>query len=130
MTFTAQLKRFATKAKKKPVEAQRKIFIELSSRIIQRTPVDTGRARANWNAAIGGADTSITDATDQSGSKAISDATVTAVSNGKGQTLYLTNSLPYIQRLEDGWSQQAAQGMVKLSALEFQQITQVVVRGL
>lgn len=130
MSFAAQLKRFAAKAKQKPAEAQRKIFTELSRRIIMRTPVDTGRARANWMPAVGAPDLSTTEGRDPNGSTSVANATLVALQVGMDQTLYLTNALPYIQRLEDGWSQQAPAGMVKLSALEFRQITQVVVKGL
>ncbi len=33
---------------------------------------------------------------------------------------YITNNVPYAQRLEEGWSGQAPQGMISLVAMEFQ----------
>jgi len=36
--------------------------------------------------------------------------------------IYLTNNLPYAQRLEEGYSQQAPAGMVALTIQEFQAI--------
>ena len=40
---------------------------------------------------------------------------------GAGGVTYLSNSLPYAVPLENGWSKQAPQGMVKLTAQEFPQ---------
>ena len=34
----------------------------------------------------------------------------------------LTNNLPYAQRLEYGWSQQAPQGFVRVNVSRFQQL--------
>jgi hypothetical protein len=39
-----------------------------------------------------------------------------------GLVFYLTNNVPYAQRIEDGWSRQAPNGLVALTAVEFQQI--------
>jgi hypothetical protein len=39
-----------------------------------------------------------------------------------GTIMYLTNNVPYAQRIEDGWSRQAPTGLVALTAMEFQQI--------
>lgn len=130
MSFTAQLKRFADKAKRRPVEAQRQIFIELSRRVIVRTPVDTGRAKANWLPAIGQPVLATTEATDKAGTQTVAKVAATAAAVKGDQTLFLTNSLPYALPLEYGHSQQSPQGMVRISAREFQGITKVVVTGL
>lgn len=43
-----------------------------------------------------------------------------------GHRFYIANSLPYAFRLEmDGWSQQAPNGMVRLTGLEFDSIIKV-----
>lgn len=39
-----------------------------------------------------------------------------------GKKFYIMNNLPYAHRLEDGWSKQAPQGMVALTAVEFSAI--------
>jgi hypothetical protein len=43
-----------------------------------------------------------------------------------GQTIFITNSLPYAQRLEYGWSKQAPLGVVRITAVEFQSIARQV----
>lgn len=107
-------------------EVMRGTALELQSRIMQRTPVDTGRARANWNATTGSANTT-TDlgateadvpAKQQEGSELIR---VTGFANG--EHLFLANGLPYIESLENGSSAQAPSGMV---ALTIEELTPVV----
>jgi hypothetical protein len=43
-----------------------------------------------------------------------------------GDTITLVNNLPYAQRLENGWSGQAPNGMVSLTAQEFQQVVRQI----
>lgn len=84
-------------------------------RLVHTTPHDTGRARAQWNVAIGAPDTSVTEETDYEGDTTIAKgqaiiaaATVLA----PGTPITITNSLDYIKALNDGWSGQQAAGMV------------------
>ena len=47
-----------------------------------------------------------------------------------GQTIFITNSLPYAYRLEyDGWSRQAPAGMVRVTVVEFAQRFERAVRA-
>ena len=90
---------------------------ELGRRIMRRTPVDTGRARANWNASIGAPDTTTTENT--SFMSALSN--LQSVSAGfdlfKGQEFWISNGLPYIQPLENGHSAQAPKGFMVRGAV-------------
>ena len=105
----------------------RALALEGHKRLMQKTPVDTGRARANWNVAIDAPDRSIrpvkADA-GQSGTdwaairEAQAEGLTTIAEFRAGQVLYLTNAVPYVPRLEDGHSKQAPQGMVKLTVAE------------
>ena len=86
--------------------------------IIEGSPVDTGRFRANWVLGVGTRNTSITDATDQTKMGAGSakstqilqdvDKTLTGISFTKGtaKKLFITNNLPYAEALEAGHSSQ------------------------
>lgn len=69
----------------------------LYSSIVKKTPVDTGRARANWNISAGSPDLSVSDETDKGfkNPKSVPDA--------PGDTpIYISNNLPYISTLEFG----------------------------
>lgn len=120
-TFALNLAKQIKAANDKAESIVKVTMIELFSRVIQKSPVDTGRFRANWNCSIGSPDLSTSQEIDHSGSGAISKATSTVVSYTlNGQSVFLTNNLPYADRLENGWSKQAPNGMVRLSVMEIQ----------
>lgn len=100
-------------------EAIRRAVVDVSSRIIKRTPVDTGRARGNWIPSIGAP---VLNSVSEKGlpeSTVISNV-IKQSNSATGNVFYLTNNLPYIGRLEyQGWSKQAPRGMVRVTVLEF-----------
>lgn len=102
-------------------EAVEFIGLEAFKRIVQKSPVDTGRFRGNWNADIGGMNTAITETLDKSGGPTISRAvgSLSAYSTMDGYPdINITNGLPYAVRLENGYSGQAPGGMVALTITE------------
>ena len=107
-------------------------LLDLSRRVVLRTPVGNpslwqgppppgytgGQARGNWQASIGSPASGTTEATDRSGTATIS-GIAGDTHQAPGNVWYLTNNLPYIGKLEfDGWSTQAAEGMVRVSLRE------------
>ena len=101
----------------------RATLFEVSAAIIKDTPADTGRARGNWQASVGrGATGEVSVGSVRSGeAKAIADVNQT-VSVAVGDLYYLTNNLPYIERLEYGWSKQAPGGMVRKNMQNFNRL--------
>lgn len=122
MNFGDQIAAFAGETEHKMDLAFRKIALEMFSRVILNTPVKSGRARANWQIAIGSVPNGVLQLEDKSGSATISAADAAAAGLKAGDVIYLANNLPYIQRLEDGYSGQAPAGMVGLTVQQFQQI--------
>lgn len=121
-SFRLDLERFAEKAGDRATEVVRKVAIEVLSSVVLKSPVDTGRFRGNWNVAYGGIDYSTDSAEDKNGSAAIyRGVSYLLSSNLPGATIYITNNLPYAHRLEDGYSKQAPNGMVRLTVVEFNQ---------
>lgn len=102
----------------------RKIGLEALSRIVLKTPVDTGRARGNWLVQIGGAGIEVTSEIDSSGAVTIakgSNVIGTFKLKDGDQIISLYNNLPYINRLENGWSKiQAPAGMVAVTVAELE----------
>ena len=126
MTFAADIRRFTGKTEKALDKTVRAITFALFREVIQRTPVDTGRLKGNWQTSTGApAVTTITRA-DPSGAAAI--AEVVTNGGGWGSTTYLTNALPYAQRVEyDGWSHtKSPEGMVRVS---FARINSIVAKA-
>lgn len=86
--------------------------------IVQQTPVDKGTAKGNWLVSVGYPNHSVTDKQDRGGSATISagQAKITPESVRKG--VWITNNLPYINRLEYGHSQQQPTGWIRRNIKE------------
>lgn len=121
-SFEQSIENFIKKARKNPEIVVRQITIKLYSAIILASPVDTGRFRMNWQATYKNPATGILIADDPSGSRAINRITQFVISNPKWDEFRLTNNLPYAERLEYGYSQQAPAGMVRVNVARFQRL--------
>ena len=93
-------------------EQVRSATIGLFTGIRKMTPVDTGRARGNWQCTIGSPFVGEND--NGSNSQIIS-----TIPEHAGSVVYLSNNLPYISALEYGHSKQAPAGMVRVSIARF-----------
>lgn len=130
--------KLAAKVKQDVDNVVKAVTLETFSRVILRTPVDTGRARANWIASWDSWTPITNIATDPSGAAAIKEAEVKILRAPVGGVMYLTNSLPYAATLEyggypnppkggkgkteGGFSRQAPQGMVRVTVEEVEGI--------
>jgi len=104
-----------------PEKVVRGTLLDMTSKIIKRSPVDTGRFRGNWQASFGTPKQGVTSTNDKTGARATSESSSAINSMKMGDTFYLTNNLPYATRLEFGYSEQAPQGMVRVTVAEFQE---------
>lgn len=147
MRWSLNLEEWANKTKLDTRLALRKIALEAFKRIIERSPVDTGRFRANWGCSTlipyagydGGAIDKTGDATK---------ARMMAIVNGwNGQgSIFIINNSHYGVKLEyggfpiapkngtgktaGGFSIQAPQGMVRITVAELKNgLVEQVVKG-
>ncbi len=101
--------------------------------IIKDTPVDEGRARANWFATGAKPSARTTNNEDKSGDSAATKAASVVAGLKDWHTFKLTNNLPYINHLEFGlynqgpntvmgYSSQAKAGMVRINILKSQML--------
>lgn len=115
----------------------RKVALAVDQVLVLTTPVDTGRARSNWQVTIGAPATGTVNAfppsakTDSIGVMGVSgtfavNAAIAATKNYDGGNIYITNNLPYIRRLNEGWSKQAPAGFVEQAILAGLQAVQSV----
>lgn len=88
--------------------------IDLFNRVVVSTPVDSGLARNNWLVSSGD-NSGETRATESKAGTDSRNAIIEHTYTLGGKAL-LFNNLPYIERLEDGYSAQAPVGMVKFNA--------------
>jgi len=122
MSFADELKKASTLVLQETDEDRKAITIKLFNSVIQDTPVKTGRARGNWQCSENAPLTHEIDRQDKSGSSAKNDVLDVVLASSPDGSVYLTNNLPYAQRLEFGHSGQAPQGMVRKNMARIQQI--------
>lgn len=111
--FSKRIKRRASAVSKNTDNVVRKVILAVDQAVVFATPVDTGRARANWQPSIGAPIT--TTLPEPSGPNIGTGAAIAAgqqvalqyQGGAKSPTVYINNNLPYIQRLNEGSSKQA-----------------------
>lgn len=118
MSFAQQLDAFVRVAPEDVERTVRAIKLELFRSVIMDTPVDTGRARGNWQATVGAPAGGTLDSATATDSLASVQANLGKLSD----VSWLTNNLPYIARLEEGYSKQAPAGMVRRNMARIQRI--------
>ncbi len=101
---------------------QKKIAFQLLTGVVLKTPVDTGRARGNWQVGIDEIPSGELDTKDLSGAGAevTGSEALAGLIPGAYQIVYVANNLVYIVPLENGHSGQAPQGMLALTIAEIE----------
>jgi len=127
-SLEAQLRMFEAKTTDKMERAVRQITLDAFSGCIDMSPVDSGRFKGNWQTAVGSVPTGAVELLDPDGNTVIAQAAGAVGGMQIGDVIYMANNLPYAQRLEDGYSQRAPNGMVKLTVQRFQPIAEAVIR--
>lgn len=93
--------------------AVRTIAFVVDAELVKNTPVDLGRARANWLPSLNVPDVTIIPPPIKGESIARKADIATAISAYVlADTILITNNLPYIKALNDGSSTQAPAGFV------------------
>lgn len=117
----------ANKVKKIKSEAVPKIALEVLKNLEIETPVDTSKALSNWQITLGSQSWALLPAhfaggkgstRKQSIQETISQAIITLNNRTEEQDVYITNNLPYIKRLNNGYSSQAPKGFVEACVLK------------
>lgn len=87
----------------------RKLGILVDQAVVAATPFDTGRAKSNWLMGVNTPPSGTNESDiDKTGSYSIAQAKVVVDGYPINELpdLWIVNNLPYIGRLNDGWSQQ------------------------
>lgn len=93
----------------------RKIAFKILRNVVVATPVDTGRARGNWQIGVDRAKSEVLTVDDKSGSVSIGKGVSVLRGVGDFKSIWITNNLPYIGKLNDGSSEQAPKKFVETS---------------
>ncbi len=94
----------------------RQMAIAVDRKLVLRTPVDTGRARSNWLVGINSRVSGTTAPATQGAALSAARARITA--SKPGDSIFISNNLPYIGRLNAGASRQAPPNYVEDAAEE------------
>jgi hypothetical protein len=112
--FKADLKKFSDSIGVSYETAFKKIILEAYTRIVMRSPVDTGRFRSSWTIQ----EISPNEAVQAPGHYPTPPRPDPPSLSSPYTIVWINNSLPYAVPLETGWSKQAPQGMVAITAAE------------
>lgn len=143
MSFTTDLSNFCHKeAPQKTGAIIRGVIFEIGDRLIQRSPVGDpknwksppppgyvgGHFRGNWQYSYGSPIETETDRIDSAGRATLAALKTGAMVSKVAGVHWISNNLPYAERLENGWSGQALPGgIVGLTEMEFPQIVREVI---
>lgn len=125
--FSIRIRKLGSNVETNAVKLVRKVALSVDSTVIMGTPVDTGRARSNWQVEIGKPARGTVEAyaPGKEGSTGGQNAQI-ALALGAGviatykggESIHLTNNLPYIGALNRGHSAQAPSGFVETAVLD------------
>lgn len=114
----------------------KKVYIEIGDTLINDTPVDSGKARSNWQGTVDAPATGVIPPY-APGSKLGKGETANAQAAqaqirsarslfrlGRNRALFLTNNVPYIGLLNDGSSTQTAANFVEKAVQRGQRVVQ------
>lgn len=125
MSFSKDIRGFTSKATAAHDKITRAATLDLFSGVIKDTPVDTGRARGNWQTTVG---SPAAGELERDGAAPALAEVNANTPPGAGQVTLLTNNLPYIGELERGSSKQAPEGMVRKNVDRVQRIVDAAIR--
>lgn len=135
--------RLTGETEKAVIQFTRKIALDALRGVVLKSPVGFppdwkrpapkgyvgGQFRGAWQLSVGAEGTGITGKL-RPGRTGSTSAAAAAASDAVGElsrlraydSVYIVNGLPYAERLENGWSQQAPLGMVALTVAELQSV--------
>jgi len=121
VSFESDMKKIQKRFEKRLHNATVATLLNVTTQVIKGTPVDTGRAKANWQATINTSANGTVESTDTSasGGKTLKTA-VPVIKQSIGQVYHLTNNVRYIGVLE--FSSKTKKGWVRKAVKQFNKI--------
>lgn len=94
------------------------VIEEIGRELVPATPVDTGFARANWRPSLNAPASTPVSFLDPTGAATVDRIVTVGRRYQVGDTAFIVNRAPYIGKLNQGSSPQAAAGFVQAAASE------------
>jgi len=144
MSFSLDMSAFAEKTNKNIDLVIGKVVIDVAAEVIKRSPVGDasywvspppagyvgGRFRGNWDYGVNTAPVNEYSTIDPSGSVSSDRVKSKLGVKTAGKVHWIVNNLPYAERIENGWSRQAPQGVIGLTVIKFQSIVDAAARAI
>ena len=121
--FVRRIEIRASKIKDNANKIKRKAALVIDQTVVLATPVDTGRARSNWIVQLNSPNTSTIEPYSTGNKLGLSDIAnaTSAINQGSsvisqaktGDSIYISNNLDYIGKLNEGSSRQAPEQFVQ-----------------
>jgi hypothetical protein len=131
--FNSEIDKFVKTIPDMVTTLQKKIVLEALKRLVEKTPVDTGRARGNWQVAIDAAAEGQLIVTDKEGIATVEKGLSVLTNLPPYSVVWISNNVDYIEFLEygtsrgptakltsEGRSTQAPEGMLAITVEELQ----------
>lgn len=132
--FAVRLQQIAAKTNARADQIVRDVITEVATALDGRSPVgdpslwkhppskdyQPGTFRGNWQLGVGSIPQGETGRIDPSGEATLGAIIAAIPEHPAGTVAYLANNVPYARPIEDGHSTQAPNGVVGLTAVEFQ----------
>lgn len=128
-SFAIDIRKFGQKTEEQAEAVMRKIALELFKRIVQRSPVDTGRFRANNQIDLNTLPGDALMEFDKNGAATIRGAGGKVARYNLNDTIFLYNNVAYAAALEYGHSDQAPQGVYRVSVQDIVTHFEGIARG-
>lgn len=121
MSFTTDLQFFRLDALGEQKRVRDAVTLKLFGAVIRDTPVDTGRARGAWVTNVED-DSETREEEFASASSAVEGCRQVLVGASPSDSIFITNNVPYVAKLEYGSSKQAPAGMMRKNVTRFQML--------
>lgn len=105
--FTRDLDGADDEVAKNVLDIQRKVTLQVLDGVVKGTPVDTGRARGNWQVTADRPAAGEVERLDRSGGATIAAGLGASRGIRPFGVSFVSNNVPYIRRLEEGHSNQS-----------------------
>lgn len=117
-SFSKRIKILGDRVVENAAQIARRAALAVDQTVVFATPVDTGRARSNWQVRLGqaaGGTLPEPSSAEGGAQRAVSEGQrVIPQFKGDGE-IHITNNLDYIQKLNEGSSAQAPEGFVEIA---------------
>lgn len=111
MTWSIDPRKFGEEVRITHRQLCQRIALDIDQRLVLATPVKSGRARSNWLPSV--ARPRLDQVDPRSDAEIVAEAQSVIAGAPEFPLIYLSNNLPYIQRLNDGSSKQAPAAFVE-----------------